>query len=144
MAIPALAVAAAAGCFDGMFLAMQAWLPLPIHPAWLLFAIGALWGVYHGAQPRCLAYSKGWPRKPAAAGNAARPCGTMIEALRESEARFRDFASASSDWFWETGPDFRFSWLSESLITPWIGARADEIIGKTHWQLAGASIEDPC
>jgi len=35
------------------------------------------------------------------------------EALRESEARFRDFAGAASDWFWEMGPDLRFTYHSD-------------------------------
>jgi len=35
------------------------------------------------------------------------------ELLRERERRFRDFAESASDWFWETGPDFRFTYLSE-------------------------------
>ena len=29
-----------------------------------------------------------------------------------SEGRFRDFAESSSDWFWEKGPDLRFSYVS--------------------------------
>jgi PAS domain S-box-containing protein len=33
-------------------------------------------------------------------------------ALAESEQRFRDFAEAGSDWFWEMGPDLRFTWFS--------------------------------
>ncbi|HYD32511.1 MAG TPA: diguanylate cyclase [Azospirillaceae bacterium] len=37
------------------------------------------------------------------------------QALRESEARFRDYAHAASDWFWEMGPDLTFTYLSDSL-----------------------------
>jgi PAS domain S-box-containing protein len=33
-------------------------------------------------------------------------------ALRESEARFRDFAESASDWFWEFGPDLKFTQLT--------------------------------
>lgn len=33
--------------------------------------------------------------------------------LRESEARCRDFALASSDWFWETDENHRFRYLSD-------------------------------
>ncbi len=29
-----------------------------------------------------------------------------------SEGRFRDFAESTSDWFWEKGPDLRFSYVS--------------------------------
>ena len=35
--------------------------------------------------------------------------------LEQSEARFRDFAEAGSDWFWEMGPDLRFVWLSDNF-----------------------------
>jgi signal transduction histidine kinase len=31
-----------------------------------------------------------------------------LAALRENEKRFRDFAAASSDWFWEMDPDLEF------------------------------------
>jgi PAS domain S-box-containing protein len=37
------------------------------------------------------------------------------EALRESEQRFRDFAESASDWYWETGPDHRFTSVSDQL-----------------------------
>jgi PAS domain S-box-containing protein len=33
--------------------------------------------------------------------------------LTESEARFRDFAEIASDWFWETGPDLKITFVSE-------------------------------
>ena len=35
------------------------------------------------------------------------------EALRESEQRFRDYAETASDWFWESGPDHRFTVSSQ-------------------------------
>ncbi|MEQ8395849.1 ATP-binding protein [Thalassobaculum sp.] len=35
--------------------------------------------------------------------------------LRRSEARFRDLAESSSDWFWETDDQNRFIWLSASV-----------------------------
>jgi PAS domain S-box-containing protein len=34
-------------------------------------------------------------------------------ALRDSEEKFRSFAESSSDWFWEMGSDFRFTYHSE-------------------------------
>jgi PAS domain S-box-containing protein len=40
-----------------------------------------------------------------------------LDALRASEQRFRDVAEAASDWFWETGPDLRLSYLSERFET---------------------------
>jgi PAS domain-containing protein len=30
------------------------------------------------------------------------------QALKDSEQRFRDFSSVSSDWFWETDAEMRF------------------------------------
>jgi PAS domain S-box-containing protein len=35
------------------------------------------------------------------------------EALRESEAKFRDYAESASDWYWETDPDHKFTRLTE-------------------------------
>jgi PAS domain S-box-containing protein len=32
-----------------------------------------------------------------------------MQALAESEARFRDYVDTASDWYWETGPDHRFT-----------------------------------
>ena len=36
------------------------------------------------------------------------------DALRASEARVRDFAEMSSDWFWELDAELRFTWVSDS------------------------------
>ena len=56
------------------------------------------------------------------------------KALRESEQRFKDFASSSSDWFWEMGADLRFTWLSDQFerLT---GLSPDKVIGGTREQL---------
>lgn len=35
--------------------------------------------------------------------------------LRESEARFREFAESSSDWLWETDQNHRFTYISEGF-----------------------------
>ncbi len=35
--------------------------------------------------------------------------------LRYSEARFRDYAEASGDWFWETDADHRMVWMSKAV-----------------------------
>ena len=56
-------------------------------------------------------------------------------ALRESEARFRDFAEVASDWFWETGPDHRFSFMSSRVETA-AGLRLDNVVGKTRMELS--------
>ena len=63
------------------------------------------------------------------------------EALRESEQRFKDFASASSDWFWEMGPDLRFTWFSERMDKI-IGIAPSRMIGLTRAELGRPDLED--
>lgn len=55
------------------------------------------------------------------------------QALSDSEARFRSLAELSSDWYWEQGPDLRFTMMSGGL-TP---TRPDlpTAIGKCRWEL---------
>jgi PAS domain S-box-containing protein len=38
------------------------------------------------------------------------------KALRASEERFRDYAETASDWLWETGPDYKFTLLTENAF----------------------------
>ncbi len=47
------------------------------------------------------------------------------QALRESEGKFRDYAETASDWFWEIGPDYKFTLLTENAF----GSRPDDRIG---------------
>ncbi len=54
------------------------------------------------------------------------------QALRESEAKFRDYAETASDWFWEIGPDYKFTLLTENAF----GAPADHRIGTACWDHA--------
>ena len=51
------------------------------------------------------------------------------EALRESEAKFRDYAETASDWFWEIGPDYKFTLLTENAF----GSHAADRIGTACW-----------
>ena len=55
------------------------------------------------------------------------------EHLRAEEARFRDLSEMSSDWFWEMGPDLRFSQMSmglhETKLPP------SRTLGKFRWEL---------
>jgi PAS domain S-box-containing protein len=53
-------------------------------------------------------------------------------ALRESEAKFRDYAETASDWFWETGPDYRFTLLTENAFN----APAADRLGTASWDHA--------
>jgi PAS domain S-box-containing protein len=54
------------------------------------------------------------------------------EALRDSEAKFRDYAETASDWFCEMGPDYKFTLLSENAF----GSGAADRIGTACWDHA--------
>ena len=64
--------------------------------------------------------------------------------LRDSEKRFRDFANAASDWFWEMDADLRFTYFSDRAFEI-MKADLRGVIGKTRKEIAGtAQIEaDP-
>src|SRR5277367_6966115 len=54
------------------------------------------------------------------------------QALRESEGKFRDYAETASDWFWEIGPDYKFTLLTENAF----GSNAADRIGTACWDHA--------
>jgi PAS domain S-box-containing protein len=54
------------------------------------------------------------------------------DALRRSEAKFRDYAETASDWFWEIGPDYKFTLLTENAF----GSDPAQRIGATCWDHA--------
>ena len=54
------------------------------------------------------------------------------QALRESEAKFRDYAETASDWFWEIDPDYKFTQLTENAF----GSNAANRIGLACWDHA--------
>jgi diguanylate cyclase (GGDEF)-like protein/PAS domain S-box-containing protein len=54
----------------------------------------------------------------------------MKEALTRSETQFRSLCSLSSDWYWETDQDERFTFLSEGC------AAADKLVGHRPIELA--------
>jgi len=56
------------------------------------------------------------------------------EALRQSEERFHDYAVAASDWFWETGPDHRFTYMSKRMAMH--GFDPTAVIGQLRWEMA--------
>jgi PAS domain S-box-containing protein len=62
-------------------------------------------------------------------------------ALRQSEARFRDYAETASDWFWETGPDHRFTYLSDRIDA--FGIRGADLIGQPRWEAAADREAEP-
>ena len=65
-------------------------------------------------------------------------------ALEASEARFRNFANASGDWFWETGPNHRLAYISDGFqrvtgIAPGmlLGRDGGEFVGGTDSAVQG-------
>jgi PAS domain S-box-containing protein len=54
------------------------------------------------------------------------------DALRESEAKFRDYAETASDWFWEIGPDYKFTLLTGNAF----GSNPVQRIGTMCWDHA--------
>jgi PAS domain S-box-containing protein len=54
------------------------------------------------------------------------------QALRESEWKFRDYAETASDWFWEIGPDYKFTLLTENAF----GSDPAGRIGTACWDHA--------
>jgi PAS domain S-box-containing protein len=61
--------------------------------------------------------------------------------LRKSEARFRDFALTSSDWFWESDEKHRFTYLSDD-IRGFIGDPQIPI-GRIRTELAADTLSEP-
>ena len=61
--------------------------------------------------------------------------------LRDSEARCRDFALTSSDWFWETDEKHRFTYLSDHIRD--FGQDPQSRLGLTRVDLAADFANDP-
>jgi len=60
----------------------------------------------------------------------------MIEAKERNNtiSRYSDFLDIAADWFWETGPDNRFTFLS-GKVKEILGIPPENIIGKTRTEL---------
>jgi PAS domain S-box-containing protein len=58
-----------------------------------------------------------------------------------SEQRFRDYAETASDWFWQTGPDHYFTYISERLDA--FGMDRTALIGKSRIETAIDSGAEP-
>ncbi|MBI2978456.1 MAG: PAS domain S-box protein [Rhodospirillales bacterium] len=58
------------------------------------------------------------------------------EGLRASEERFKDIAESASDWFWETGPDLRCTFVSDQFHEQ-TGFHPEDIIDKTLREFVG-------
>ena len=60
------------------------------------------------------------------------------EALRASEARFRDLSTLASDWLWEQDDQFRFTYftLGKAMAgLEQIGINPNHFLGKTRWEM---------
>ncbi|MBL8448059.1 MAG: PAS domain S-box protein [Zoogloeaceae bacterium] len=64
------------------------------------------------------------------------------EALRVSEARFRDLVELSSDWYWEQDAQFRYTALTSNPHNP-RPTQFSALLGRTRWDVAEASATDP-
>jgi PAS domain S-box-containing protein len=62
------------------------------------------------------------------------------QALKQSEQRFRDFTSSSSDWVWEMGPDLRFTHFSDRALIVF-KLKREQIIGKTREEVGQRSLD---
>ncbi|HWK44816.1 MAG TPA: ATP-binding protein [Stellaceae bacterium] len=58
------------------------------------------------------------------------PLKETARKLAASEARFRDFAEVASDWFWESGPDLRYTFVSDRIAA--YGIPPEQLIGIDH------------
>ncbi|MBT7944144.1 MAG: PAS domain S-box protein [Alphaproteobacteria bacterium] len=64
------------------------------------------------------------------------------QALRESEARFRDYAEVASDWFWEMDENLCFTYFSgrNYEIT---GYQKDDLVGMSRRDITDEKMADP-
>lgn len=58
----------------------------------------------------------------------------LEQALKSNQGRLRDYADVASDWFWEMGPDLRFSFFS-GRFEETFGITPEDILGKTREEL---------
>jgi len=64
----------------------------------------------------------------------------VVDALIESEQRFKDFADAASDWYWEMGADLKFTYFSGRLLDV-TGLLPEDIVGKVRRSLCATQTE---
>ncbi len=76
----------------------------------------------------------------AALDRSARLLRAANEELAASRQRFRDFAEAASDWFWESAADHRYTYVSERLPAL-LGGDPAPVFGDSLLDL-GALVED--
>jgi PAS domain S-box-containing protein len=56
--------------------------------------------------------------------------------LRESEAKFRDYAESASEWYWETDPDHKFTRVTDYEQRLARGFAPTSRIGLARWEFA--------
>jgi len=61
----------------------------------------------------------------------------MVEALRESEDRFRSLVETTSDWIWEVDQESIYTYVSPK-VKDLLGYELEEVIGKTLFDLMPA------
>ena len=66
---------------------------------------------------------------------AAEIMARQQERIATSEQRFRDFSTASSDWFWEMDADLRFSFFSEQAENT-LGVSPQKLLGRRRDEVA--------
>lgn len=66
----------------------------------------------------------------------------MLERLEFARQRFQDFASSTSDWFWEMDENLRFCFFSERF-SEMAGVNADWLLGKTRQESGIEQFTDP-
>lgn len=62
-------------------------------------------------------------------------------AVPEDISRLRDFAETSSDWFWETNEQFRFTYIS-GRFREMTGLTPDFVLGKTRWEVGSVNPDE--
>lgn len=65
----------------------------------------------------------------------------QFQRLEDNKARFRGFATTSSDWFWETDANHRITYISESIRA--FGQDPKTGLGKSRVELAADVQKDP-
>ncbi|NBV54399.1 MAG: bifunctional diguanylate cyclase/phosphodiesterase, partial [Proteobacteria bacterium] len=66
----------------------------------------------------------------------------MLDELARNEQRFKDFASSSADWLWETDVAGSFKYVSPGVVNV-LGYDPDELLGAGQLEILFSSSEDP-
>ncbi|MBT5878520.1 MAG: PAS domain S-box protein, partial [Rhodospirillaceae bacterium] len=74
-------------------------------------------------------------------GSAATQRSGRERELLNNQERFRSFAEASSDWFWEMDKDLRFSYFSDRFTTI-TGVEQGTLMGKTRQETGVPDVDE--